>query len=99
MEDQLNRILFQISMLYLNAIFTWIVLVIIFVLILYSPRRMLNYFLKNMKIDLKFGGSFGIQKIDIIPDKAFKSKGAGGNGGKGKKGTDKPGKHDKDTVS
>lgn len=88
MEDQLDKIFYQIRMLYLNAIFTWIVLVVIFVLVLTLPRRMMDYLLKNMKRYQTFGGPFGVQKIDVIQNKAFKAKRTGGNGGKSKKGSD-----------
>lgn len=93
MEDQLDKIFYQIRMLYLNAIFTWIVLVIIFVLVLTLPRRMLDYFLKNMKMEITFGGLFSdVQKVTLIPNKAFKAKGTGGNGEKDKKSADGPGR-------
>jgi len=98
MEDQLDKIFYQIRMLYLNAIFTWIVLVVILYLIFDLPRRVLDHFLNNVKIEMTFGGPFGTYRVKVIPDKSFKSKGAGGNGGKGKKNSGVPGQHDKDTV-
>jgi len=81
MEDQLDKIFYQIRMLYLNAIFSWIVLVVIFVLVLTLPRRVMDYFMDNVKIELTFGGLFSdVQKVTLIPNKAFKRKGTGGNG-------------------